>query len=99
VRDDPYPYPPPRPFIRSRNDDEDPDTEEYEPPLMLELYDSSERRGFGSGGIFGTLVREDDDGPPREECDMFVIDRCERTEEVGAARVRAGVGEGKPREG
>ena len=84
--------------MRSRNVDEDPDAdvEEDDPVLMLELYDSFERRVGGSGGTSGTSVYDDDDddGPPRREDCMFVIERCERIEGVGAV-VRVGAGEGE----
>jgi len=94
--DDPYPdpYPPPRPFIRSRNVDEDADDEEYDPAVVLDLDDSSERRGSGSGGTSGTSVRDDDEGPPWKD-DMLAIERCARTERACAARRGAGVGAGE----
>lgn len=84
VRDDPYPYSL-RFFIRSRKVDEDPDTDEYDPELVLDLDDASERRGSGSGGTSSTSAYDDDD-PPREGI-IFANDRCGRTERVGGARV------------
>jgi hypothetical protein len=87
VRDDPYPYSL-RFFIRSRKADEDPDTDEYDPELVLDLDDASERRGSGSGGTSGTSAYDDDDDPPREGI-IFPNERCGRTERVGGARVDA----------
>jgi hypothetical protein len=83
VRDDPYPYSL-RPFIRSRKADEDPDVDEYDPELALDLDDTSERRGSGSGGTSGASGREDD--LPREG-NKLAPERCERTERVGRWRV------------
>jgi hypothetical protein len=87
VREDPYPYSV-RFFIRSRKVDEDPDPDEYDPELVLDLDDASERRGSGSGGTSGTSTYDDDedDGPPREGI-IFANERCGRTERVGGARV------------
>jgi len=84
VREDPYPYSL-RFFIRSRKCDEDPDTDEYDPELVLDLDDASERRGSGSGGISSTSA-DDDDDPPREGT-IFANERCGRTERAGGARV------------
>lgn len=64
--------------------------------LVLGLYASFEWRG----GTSGTSVYDDDedDGRPRWEDRMFVIERCERIEGVDAVvRVGAGEGEGAPR--
>lgn len=84
VRDDPYPYSL-RFFIRSRKVDEDPDTDEYDPELVLDLDDATERRETGGGGTSGTSAYDDDD-PPREGT-IFAKERCERTERAGGARV------------
>jgi hypothetical protein len=76
--------------MRSRNVVEDPDAdvEGEDPALVLELYDSFERRGGGSGGTSGISVYDEDT--------MFAIERCERIEGVGVAlRVSAGEGEGE----
>ena len=73
--------------MRSRNVDEvsdDADIEEDDPVLVLDLYDSSERWGSGSGGTSGD--DDDDDGPPWREDSMFTIERCVRIEGVGAMR-------------
>lgn len=85
MRDDPYPYSL-RFFIRSRKVDDDPDTDEYDPELVPDLYDASERRGSGSGGTFGTSPYDDLDDSPREGI-TFASERCGRTERVGGARV------------
>ena len=86
MRDDPYPYSL-RFFIRSRKADEDPDTDEYDPELVLDLDDASERRGSGSSGTSGTSAYDDDnDDPPREGV-IFANERCGRTERVGGERV------------
>jgi hypothetical protein len=91
--------------MRSRNVDEvpgDADVERLEqddPVLVLDLYDSSERWGSGSGGTSGDDDDDDDDdGPPRREDRMFTIERWVRIEGVGAiVRVGASEGEGAPR--
>lgn len=88
--------------MRSRNVAEDPDAdvEEDDPVLVLNLSDSSERRGSESGGTSGTSVYDDDDddGPPRREDVMFAIERCVRIEGLGTVvRVGAGEGGGAPR--
>lgn len=83
VRDDPYP----RFFIRSRKVEEDPDADEYDPELVPDLYDASERRGGGSGGASGMSPYDDLDDSPREGI-IFASERCGRTERVvGGARV------------
>jgi hypothetical protein len=88
VRDDPYPYSL-RFFIRSRKVDEDPDTDEYDPELVLDLDDASERRGSGSGsgGTSGTSAYDDNDDDPPREGTIFANERCGRTERVGGARI------------
>ena len=66
--------------MRSRNVDEvsdNADIEEDDPVLVLDLYDSSEWRGSGSGGTSGD---DNDDGPPWREDSMFTIERCVRIE-------------------
>ena len=88
--------------MRSRKVAEDPDADvdEDDPMLVLDLYESSERRGSESGGTSGTSAYDDDDddGPPRREEDMFAIERYVRIEGVGAVvRIGAGEGGGAPR--
>ena len=66
--------------------------------LVLDLSESSERRGSESGGTPGDDDGEEEEGPPRREGSMFAIERCARIEGVGAiVRVGAGEGEGAPR--
>ena len=63
--------------MRSRDlDEEDPDgvDAEGDPVLVLDLSDSSERRGSGSGGT--SADHNDDSGPRRREDIMFAIERC-----------------------
>jgi len=73
-------------FIRSRKVDEDPDADEYDPELVLDLDDTSERRGSGSRGTSGTSADDvDNDDPPREGI-IFANERCGRTERLGGAR-------------
>ena len=86
--------------MRSRDvnegDPDDADAEEDDPVLVLDLSESSERRGSESGGTPGD--EEEEEGPPRREGSMFAIERCARIEGVGAiVRVGAGEGEGAPR--
>ena len=88
--------------MRSRDvNEEDPDDADTEddPVLVLDLSESSERRGSGSGGTPGDDDEEDsEEGPPRREGSMFAIERCARIEGVGAiVRVGAGEGVGAPR--
>jgi hypothetical protein len=80
--------------MRSRNVDEvpdDADAEEDDAVLVLDLSESSERRGSRSGGTSGD---EGGAGAPQREDSMFAIERCVRIEGVGAV-VRVGAGEGE----
>ena len=88
--------------MRSRDvnegDPDDADAEEDDPVLVLDLSESSERRGSESGGTPGDDDDEEEEGPPRREGSMFAIERCARIEGVGAiVRVGAGEGVGAPR--
>ena len=71
--------------MRSRNVDgvpDDADAKEGEPVLVLDLTESSERRGSGSGGTSGD--KDDGGGAPQREDSMFAIERSARIEDVGA---------------
>ena len=79
--------------MRSRSVDEVPDdanAEEDDAVLVLDLSESSKRRGSGSGGTSG----DEGGGAPQREERMFAIERCVHIEGVGAV-VRVGASEGE----